>query len=300
MTTLTITRGLPASGKSTWAENWQKRGENRLVIGRDFIRLQMLHLGTTKGTHDQEDMVTAMQRSMVTKALQKGWHVVVDDTNLPLSRCKDWADLAASCNADFGVEDFTWVPLVECLTRNAFRLAPKQVPAAVIEDMHKRYLNGQTPPVIAARAIAPVQQYVPDYSLPNAYIFDIDGTCAKMVDRGPFEWNKVGNDEVHPWVKNIAICLYYMGISVVYLSGRDAICRSITQQWLDSNGFPPGPLFMRAQKDMRKDSVIKGEIFFEQIAEIYNVEGVFDDRNQVVDFWRSIGVPCAQVAPGDF
>ncbi|WGN90708.1 PseT-like polynucleotide kinase phosphatase [Burkholderia phage vB_BglM_WTB] len=27
---------------------------------------------------------------------------------------------------------------------------------------------------------------------------------------------------------------------------------------------------------------------------------VFDDRQKVVDMWRSEGVPCFQVAPGDF
>jgi hypothetical protein len=27
---------------------------------------------------------------------------------------------------------------------------------------------------------------------------------------------------------------------------------------------------------------------------------VFDDRDKVVAMWRSMGVPCFQVAPGDF
>jgi hypothetical protein len=27
---------------------------------------------------------------------------------------------------------------------------------------------------------------------------------------------------------------------------------------------------------------------------------ILDDRNQVVDMWRSIGLPCFQVAPGNF
>lgn len=301
MTKLTITRGLPASGKSTWAENWQLNGDKRVVIGRDFIRLDLLKLGTTLGTHDEEDYVTAIQRAMVVKSLQKGYDVVVDDTNLPLKRCKDWADLAQELNVDFGVEDFTWISVEECLRRNAWRNAPKQVPAEVISGMHSRYLASQKmPPEIEARQSAPVVQYVPDWSLPEAFIFDIDGTCAEMKFRGPFEWHKVDTDGVHYWVWKVARALHEAGQQIVYLSGRDAACRQLTQGWLDRKGFPPGPLFMRPQRDMRKDSVVKTELFLEQVAPLFNVLGVFDDRDQVVEMWRAMGVRCAQVAPGAF
>jgi len=32
----------------------------------------------------------------------------------------------------------------------------------------------------------------------------------------------------------------------------------------------------------------------------YHVEFVLDDRNQVVNFWRYLGLTCFQVAEGDF
>jgi hypothetical protein len=57
---------------------------------------------------------------------------------------------------------------------------------------------------------------------------------------------------------------------------------------------------MRPENDMRKDSVVKSELFWEHVAPNYNVQFVLDDRDQVVDFWRSIGLVCWQVAPGDF
>lgn len=37
-----------------------------------------------------------------------------------------------------------------------------------------------------------------------------------------------------------------------------------------------------------------------QIAPYYRVTAVFDDRQQVVDMWREIGLTCCQVAPGNF
>jgi hypothetical protein len=57
---------------------------------------------------------------------------------------------------------------------------------------------------------------------------------------------------------------------------------------------------MRKTSDMRKDAVVKEEIYNENILDKYNVLLVLDDRNQVVDFWRSKGLTCFQVAPGDF
>jgi len=46
--------------------------------------------------------------------------------------------------------------------------------------------------------------------------------------------------------------------------------------------------------------VVKAEIFDREIRGNWNVEGVFDDRKSVVQFWRSLGLTCFQVADGDF
>ena len=51
---------------------------------------------------------------------------------------------------------------------------------------------------------------------------------------------------------------------------------------------------------MRKDSVVKQEMFMAHIAMKYNVLYVLDDRNQVVQLWRSLGLKCLQVADGAF
>lgn len=57
---------------------------------------------------------------------------------------------------------------------------------------------------------------------------------------------------------------------------------------------------MRKSGDMRKDSIVKREMFDEHIRGRYNVNFVLDDRNQVVELWRSMGLTCLQVADGDF
>lgn len=76
--------------------------------------------------------------------------------------------------------------------------------------------------------------------------------------------------------------------------------REQTQKWLIDRGIHWNALFMRKDGDMRNDAIIKKEIYEENIKGRYEVLFVLDDRNRVVDFWRSIGLICLQVAPGDF
>lgn len=305
MAELIITRGLPGSGKSYAAEDWARIENNcgrpAVCISRDMIRLDVLMLGTTKGTQEQEDLVTKLQRGMVEQALCSGVSVCVDDTNLPAKRCREWADLAATCHATFSVVDYTTVPLEVCLKQNEDRIGTsKYVPSAVIRDMHARYIaDGNIQPVVAT-VPEPVRQYIGQPGADPAYLFDIDGTLASMGDRGPFEWHKVDRDTPNEWVVELANLLYDGGYTIIALSGRDEVCRLETESWLDKYGVPYASLFMRPMYDNRKDSLVKAELFWNNVAPNWNVVGVFDDRQQVVDMWRAMGLKCAQVAPGKF
>ena len=57
---------------------------------------------------------------------------------------------------------------------------------------------------------------------------------------------------------------------------------------------------MRKNGYNKKDSIVKKEIFDEYIKDKYYVEFILDDRNQVVDMWREMGLTCLQVAEGNF
>lgn len=137
-------------------------------------------------------------------------------------------------------------------------------------------------------------------SLPDCYIFDIDGTLAHMQNhRGPFEWDKVHLDEVDDLMLALLNQLR-RGNKIIIISGRDECCRELTFKWLNNNNIIYDLLFMRSANDNRKDSIIKEEIYNKHIKDKYNVLGIFDDRQQVVDMWRSLGLKCFQVEPGNF
>lgn len=50
-----------------------------------------------------------------------------------------------------------------------------------------------------------------------------------------------------------------------------------------------------------KDDALKMEWYANMLhCDKERLVAVFDDRNRVVDMWRRLGVPCFQVAPGNF
>lgn len=122
-------------------------------------------------------------------------------------------------------------------------------------------------------------------------MFDIDGTLAVMSDRNPFDWKKVGNDSVDMFIAQMLMGYEDLNYRIVIMSGRDSVCRDETEKWLYKNRIPYDDLFMRAEKDYRKDSIVKEELFYNHVAPKYNVVAVVDDRPQVVRMWWEIKIP---------
>lgn len=154
------------------------------------------------------------------------------------------------------------------------------------------------------------EKYTPNEKLPPAVIFDIDGTLAIRGDRSPYDWKKVGEDELNRivfhhymlWKKNIYDkCPEGHGrfAKIIIFTGRDACCEEETRKWLDENIIYYEHLYMRPEGNLQKDSLIKYQML-QNIKDKYNVVMVYDDRDQVVKMWREIGLTCFQVANGNF
>jgi predicted kinase len=140
MPTLTVTRGLPGSGKTTWARERQRTAAFRTArINRDDLRRSM-HGATMIGDW-AERQVTLVQHAAIEALLRGGVDVISDDTNLRRSVVRDLEALAARCGARFLIEDFTDVPLDLCISRDLSRPADERVGEQVIRDMHRRYLD---------------------------------------------------------------------------------------------------------------------------------------------------------------
>ena len=301
MTTLYATRGLPGSGKTTAARKWVSEDPTtRARVNGDDLRA-MLTGGFVKET---EHRAGAARDAAVAALLSRGVDVVVDNTHLRLRALRDLATLAQRSKAEFEVWDFTDISVEECIRRDAAR--DRVVGEAVIVDMHMRYLNGRDLPLpVPAPEGAPDSTgpawYTPKAASPRAVLVDIDGTVALKGDRNPFDWGRVGEDRPNQRVIDVARALHAAGNVLVVMSGRSEVCEPQTRAWLDTHlgvGYE-GP-HMRPAGDYRKDSLVKAELFDAHVRDRYDVTAVLDDRNQVVNMWRSMGLTVLQVADGDF
>jgi predicted kinase len=309
MPTLTITRGLPASGKTTRARAWVAVDPvRRARVNRDDIRAQLhdsAHIKQSDDTAGTERAIQAVRDATITALLKRGIDVVSDDTNLPTRTARDLRRLAVLAGADFEVWDLTDVDYEECVRRNDARDGRAKVPAAAMLDMYQRFVRGKTHPlplpVEAVEAGDGGSPYIPPVGAPSAVMVDIDGTVALMCGRSPYDETRVHEDAANPAVIEAVRAMHAAGHAVIFCSGRTAACREATKKWLAEHvAVPYEALHMRAEGDMRKDSIVKVEIFDREIRDRYNVVAVFDDRRQVVDAWRAIGLSVFQVAPGDF
>lgn len=132
-------------------------------------------------------------------------------------------------------------------------------------------------------------------------IVDIDGTLAHRGDRGPYDWDRVGEDTADEIVLELCEDAIDRGYQLVVVTGRPERCRRQTELWLDAQGLQYSRMWMRADGDSRADTVVKEELYTQWIKKaVPPVRYVIDDRNGVVAMWRRLGLKVLQVAEGNF
>lgn len=143
---------------------------------------------------------------------------------------------------------------------------------------------------------------------PLAIVCDLDGTlCINDQGRNPFEYREARHDAVNAPVAE-ALRVFTegdAGIDILFVSAREKYGYYTVENWIKHHLpfllFKPLRLFMRKNKDFRKDAVVKEEIYLNDVKPYYDVLFVLDDRDQVVNMWREkLRLTCFQVAKGAF
>jgi predicted kinase len=302
--------GIPGSGKSTYAKQLvAKDPSNWVRISNDDLRAM---LNGSVWTSEYEKIITDARNYLIRDAFKRGKNVVIDNLNINRRHFDDVCKIAKSVNADIQVyEKSFYIEVEEAIERDSKREGKAKVGEEVIrkywKDSGKAQFKHYKPRVeifqerkgnLQSTVEAPA--YVP--GLKEAVLCDLDGTLALIHGRSPYDASDCDIKDLPntPVVKSVQ--LYHdAGYKIVFCSGRENKYEPETRRFIEKH-LPnvAYELHMRKTDDFRKDAIIKEEIYQEFVNNKFNVLLVLDDRTQVIEFWRSKGLPTWQVAPGDF
>ena len=289
MPKLTVLVGLPASGKSTLAQELIKKNGNTIRINRDLLR-EMLHFNKWNGRN--EGLTIDAEVALAKYFLMHNTNVIIDDTNLNHKNIQSYKDLADFSKAGMEVIrlNTSWA---ECVDRD--RLREKHVGEHVIIQMAMQH--GLYP--------QPSQGFI---------LCDIDGTIADTTHRLHYvkveegqkkDWkgffSQMSKDQPRKDVIDTLMKYESMGHTIIFVSARPDTYREITEEWLERtfNGYKPHlTLFMRKVSDKRDDTIVKQEIYNRYFKDKYEIYRVIDDRPSVIRMWMSNGLTVLDVGKG--
>lgn len=278
-------RGLPGSGKSTWAKATMANDTDCIRINRDDIRLMM----GGKYSKTKEEVVRAIRDAGIRKGLNLSYKVIVDDTNLIPDTQITLAAIAKEYVAKHTIKTFYDTPIEECILRDSKR--ERRVGEEVIRRMAKLLPK---PVVVTPMNFCEVPDDTPKNSV---IICDIDGTIADHKGiRSPFDESRVLSDRPRQNIMTAVRALAsHERASIVFMSGRSDACETDTRYWLNQNFWgsylATYDLWMRKYGDNRRDSIVKRELYEEHIYGKYKVIAIFDDRPQVIrECWQALGL----------
>lgn len=280
--------GIPAAGKSTWAKEFVRNNPDWVRINRDQYRLMLKDAQLCEPKI--EDLITETANNAIRLSLKRKLNVIIDATHLRVKYIEQIIEeFKYDADIDYRVFD---ISLEKAIERDKNREA--KVGEEVIKKMYTQYktlidsFHFQPQKKIQKRPV--IKPILRHDLLPNAVIVDIDGTISIMGDRGAYEYELVELDDVNHIVVEHIEFHRSKGRKIILLSGRDSRCRKETLSWLNQNGIYHDLLFMRKEGDYRKDSIIKKEIYDNEIKDKFNVLCCYDDRLQILEMWYKEGL----------
>lgn len=316
--------GVPGSGKTTIAKEYVKTGYE--LIERDIIRAEMQNRKErpdykewySKNIKQKESEVTEIHYQKLANLITSGKNIVISDTSLNIDRRNEIISNILIINPKAEIDVIPVICTYEELQeRNALRA--NGVKMSVVYTFWQKLVQELKVGTLDADKIISTSKFdwCADYfkilkrihsnkneKLPNVVISDIDGTIACMKGvRKPFEFDKVYLDK--PKDDVIGFIESYLRDSnsaiPIFVSGREETCYDLTLNWIHKNCsysfdlYKKGiNLYMRKEKDHRKDVIVKLEIL-EDLSSKYNILAVFDDRPSVCRMWRDAGIEVYQV-----
>ena len=142
-------------------------------------------------------------------------------------------------------------------------------------------------------------------------LFDLDGTLADnshrqhLLSSDKKDWDAFFDAQRNDTPNKPIVTLYRTLLEsgkfdVFVVTARPERYRETTLKWFAENDIPLERLLMRVDGDRRSDEIVKHEMLLSLKGEDRFPLFVVDDREGVVEMWRSQGITCLQCADHRF
>lgn len=305
MQKIILCRGVPSSGKSTWTKQFILENKDYKRVNKDEIRLMLSNKSFLPA---QEDLVQDIFISTCKHILLSGHSLVVDNTNLKQKYIDEIHNLVKEVIYESGYQlkillEEKWFPVHvdDAIRRDAARGGKYSVGEKVIRRMYENYVSCGGPEATERDVVVKPPEY--NIQLPDCIICDLDGTLADSSWRSPYDASQCDKDPLIIPVADVIKGYMYnesKQVHIIFMSGREDKYREPTDRFLQTYSLNEyHSLLMRKSGDMRRDSIVKRELYEEHIKGKYNVLFVIDDRPQVIrEAWQKLGLFVFNVGDG--
>lgn len=280
---MTILRGIPGSGKSTYRKAMQQKYVNLDELRDSFPTRE-------------EKYRRALQDDLICSFMNDNVDFIIDNTHIHEYSYQKYVKWAENAGYNIDVVNFH-TNLRECLNRNEAR--EKKIPKSVIFRMAHDF-------GYHLRA-----EYFDIYNISQrATIIDLDGTLCNIdhrlhyVQQEKKDWNgffsRLSDDVPYMAVYDMLVALKSTNYAILLVSGREEKWRKETEAWLNKFDIPCDWLLMRPFNDRRDDTEVKEEIYKRYISPYFHVQMCIDDRPSVCRKWRELGLTCFQIQDKEF
>jgi predicted kinase len=314
-----LTRGLPASGKSTWAKKWVAEAENyRVRINFDDIRNMMGPYNHDFWSHKgKKKILMDMFRSFVNNAMLYSFDIVIDNMNLSDTAVNQVKELVNTFNRncedthyDIEFKDFLDISVDECIERDSLRINP--IGEKAIKQIYRTHkdkialLNNK-------KKYNQLKQYEDsiDINKPNCIIIDMDGTlCFNLSGRsyyGKDSYKEMNNDMLYDGVARLVSNFLESSNDndkVFVVSGRDgdSYTYAATRNYIINNVIKDQyvelidrfDFLLRPTGNYETTVSLKKSLIKKYIMDFYNILYVIDDDKKCVDMYRELGLTVLQ------
>jgi len=285
-------KGLPGSGKSTFANEFLQANPGALRLNKDDLRVELF---PNKFQRKNEKQVIQTERNRARGAILSGNSIIVDNTHFNPIHERFYRQLAVELGADFELIEVN-TPVFECVRRDNLRRLKGERYVGRDVIMNMAWVNNI-------------------YRSPNnCIVSDMDGTLADCNHRRGFvrnlnndpNWKKdwgtffalCGKDSLRTEVYDKIIKAKESGLDIILVSARPEHTRKTTENWLARHSVPHDRLIMRDNGDSRGDVVVKQEIL-DKYLDKSKITLVMDDRPKVIRMWRDNGLNVEDYGNGE-